>query len=105
MSVTRRHQVVKVLLAIALAVALIATGAAGGSAQPAGKAAQPADDLTAQRDMLLVGNNWDGTIDVIDPRTLERVGRFEAAPDFEQVVAGMGPDQQTARQLNNEFAA
>ena len=105
MSVTRRHQVVKVLLAIALAVALIATAAAGGSAQPAGKAAQPADDLTAQRDMLLVGNNWDGTIDVIDPRTLERVGRFEAAPDFEQVVAGMGPDQQTARQLNNEFAA
>jgi DNA-binding beta-propeller fold protein YncE len=57
------------------------------------------------RPMLLVGNNWDGTVDVIDPHTLEGVGQLNVAPDFEEVVAGMSPDQLTARQLNNEFAA
>ena len=55
--------------------------------------------------MLLVGNNWDGTVDVIDPHTLERVARLDAAPDFDEVVAAMTPDQLSARQLNNEFAA
>lgn len=104
MSAPLRQQLVKTIAAAALASALIAAAAAGGSA-PAATRADRADDLTAIRDMLLVGNNWDGTVDVIDPETLERVGRFESAPDFEQVVSQMSPEQQAARQVNNEFAA
>jgi hypothetical protein len=44
-------------------------------------------------------------VDVIDPHTLERIHRFDIAPDREEVIANMTPDQMTARQLNNEFAA
>lgn len=66
--------------------------------------AQPSGSTTL-RPMLLVGNNWDGTVDVIDPRTLERVARLDVAPDFDEAVAAMSPDQLSARQLNNEFAA
>jgi DNA-binding beta-propeller fold protein YncE len=56
-------------------------------------------------DVLLVGNNWDGTVDVIHPRTFARLDRIDVAPDFEQRLAEMTPDQRAARELNNEFAA
>jgi YVTN family beta-propeller protein len=112
------------LLAAALLSSVVAAtaGAAGpdGGLEPAGAGTfvpsplvDPAEDVlraepsgeNSIRPMLLVGNNWDGTVDVIDPHTLEHVGQLNVAPDFEEVVANMTPDQLTARQLNNEFAA
>ncbi|MCW3015783.1 MAG: serine/threonine protein kinase [Solirubrobacterales bacterium] len=36
------------------------------------------------RDALFVGNNWDGTIDVVDPDGLRRITRINAIPDIEQ---------------------
>jgi hypothetical protein len=33
-------------------------------------------------DVLLVGNNWDGTADVVDPRTFRRLVRINIVPDL-----------------------
>ncbi|MFK8844965.1 YncE family protein [Streptomyces sp. Ac-502] len=39
----------------------------------------------ALREVLFVGNNWDGTVDVLDSSTgLERIGRVNVIPDKEQ---------------------
>ena len=101
----RRNQFIRVVAAAAFAGVLTAAAAASPAGVEAKKAPGPPSDLTAIRNLLLVGNNWEGTVDVIDPRTLEGVGRIDVAPDFEQAVAEMTPDQLSARELNNEFAA
>jgi YVTN family beta-propeller protein len=36
------------------------------------------------REAVFVGNNWDGTADVIDPRTYERVARINIIPDIDE---------------------
>ena len=36
------------------------------------------DDL---RDVIVVGNNWDGTVDIYDPHTHERIKKLNAVPD------------------------
>jgi hypothetical protein len=33
------------------------------------------------RDVLFVGNNWEGTADLVDPVRLERIGRIDIIPD------------------------
>lgn len=33
------------------------------------------------RDAIVVGNNWDGTIDIYDPHTFERIKKLNAVPD------------------------
>jgi hypothetical protein len=35
----------------------------------------------ATRDVLFVGNNWEGTADIIDPVRLARIGRVDIVPD------------------------
>jgi len=39
---------------------------------------------SAMRDVLLVGNNWDGTADVIDAATYQRLRRINVIPDRDQ---------------------
>jgi YVTN family beta-propeller protein len=39
------------------------------------------------RDVLYVGNNWDGTADVVDPVTFERIDRLNIVPDLQQRMA------------------
>jgi DNA-binding beta-propeller fold protein YncE len=39
------------------------------------------------RDVLYVGNNWDGTADVIDPRTFTRITRLNIVPDRAERMA------------------
>ena len=34
-----------------------------------------------KRSVIVVGNNWDGTIDIYDPETFERIKKIDAAPD------------------------
>jgi YVTN family beta-propeller protein len=36
------------------------------------------------RPVILVGNNWDGTTDVLDPYTYERLDRIDVVPDIEE---------------------
>ncbi len=43
--------------------------------------------FAATRDVLYVGNNWDGTADVIDPTTFERITRLNIVPDKDERMA------------------
>lgn len=41
------------------------------------------------RDVLVVSNNWDGTVDLVDPRTFQRLKRVNVVPDREERVASI----------------
>lgn len=62
------------LLAATLAPYAAPAAASGGGQQPEGPV----------RAMVFVGNNWDGTVDVLRPGTLARVARLDAIPDYEE---------------------
>ncbi|MFJ8075004.1 YncE family protein [Streptomyces sp. NPDC096176] len=76
--------------AVVAALALAATGsvsATAASPASAGSAAQDADDRAADglREVMFVGNNWDGTADVIEARgDFAKIGRVNVIPDKEQ---------------------
>ena len=61
-----------------------------------GPAAAAAEDSrssgSATRDALFVGNNWDGTADVVDPHTFARLGRINIVPDLEERLAEIRKD-------------
>ncbi|MGK0248717.1 MAG: DNA-binding beta-propeller fold protein YncE [Oleispira sp.] len=40
--------------------------------------------VTDLRDVIVVGNNWDGTIDIYDPHTYQRIKKLNAIPDKEE---------------------
>jgi DNA-binding beta-propeller fold protein YncE len=44
------------------------------------------------RDVLYVGNNWEGTADVIDPVSFERIKRIDIVPDKEERLAEISMD-------------
>ncbi|MDX6671889.1 MAG: hypothetical protein QOI91_2252 [Solirubrobacteraceae bacterium] len=68
------------IVAIALAAAGLAVGAtAAAAAGPEGPPARP-DTLP----VMFVGNNWDGTADVIDARTYRRLARIDTIPDRQE---------------------
>jgi len=46
----------------------------------------------ATRDVLLVGNNWEGTADIVDPKRFVRIGRLDIIPDREQRMAEIQAD-------------
>ena len=50
----------------------------------------------APRDVLYVGNNWDGTADVIDPSSFQKLARINIVPDKQQRLAEIQaePDRQ-----------
>ena len=41
----------------------------------------------ATRDVMFVGNNWDGTADVIYPQTHQKLDRINIVPDLKQRIA------------------
>ncbi len=47
------------------------------------------------RSAILVGNNWDGTTDIVDPDTFERLGRVNVVPDLAERKAefALRPDR------------
>jgi YVTN family beta-propeller protein len=65
--------------------------------------AAPAMPATT-REALLVGNNWDGTVDALDPRTFERLARIDVVPDLGQRMLEMSPDELVAFYGNRELA-
>jgi DNA-binding beta-propeller fold protein YncE len=46
----------------------------------------------APRDVLYVGNNWDGTADVVDPNSFQKLARINIVPDKEQRLAEIQSD-------------
>ncbi|MFD7028737.1 YncE family protein [Streptomyces sp. NPDC059917] len=74
-----RTSSLRVLSAVcALAAALLAAG-------PAPAAATATADPTALREVLFVGNNWEGTADVLaSTGALDKIGRINVIPDKEE---------------------
>ncbi len=56
----------------------------------AAAAAAPAGADT--RDVLFVGNNWDGTADIVDPVRFERIARIDIVPDRAERIAEIQAD-------------
>jgi DNA-binding beta-propeller fold protein YncE len=57
-----------------------------------GIAAAPAGAAGPTRDVLFVGNNWDGTADVVDPQAFTRLGRIDIVPDKAERMAEIQRD-------------
>jgi DNA-binding beta-propeller fold protein YncE len=55
-------------------------------------AAAPASAGTPIRHVLYVGNNWDGTADVLDPVRFDRLARINIVPDLEARLAEIRAD-------------
>jgi DNA-binding beta-propeller fold protein YncE len=77
------------LRGIFIAAALTVAFAAGSSL-----VAAAADDVdraqtrpSPTRDVLAVSNNWDGTIDLVDPHTFKRLKRINIVPDRDERMA------------------
>jgi DNA-binding beta-propeller fold protein YncE len=51
---------------------------------PAAASAAPRKKPPKTRDVLYVGNNWDGTADVVQPRKFGRLARINIIPDIEE---------------------
>lgn len=79
MNKPRRIRLLAALAAVLLTSTLGATPASAGK-----KNATATDDL---RQVLLVGNNWEGTADVIDVATYQTVKRLNIIPDNEERMA------------------
>jgi DNA-binding beta-propeller fold protein YncE len=72
----------RVPLACLLAVALVA----------AAPAAAPAKKKSKTRPVLTVGNNWDGTADLVDPKRFTRLKRLNIIPDIQERMAEIQAD-------------
>ncbi|MFF8602390.1 YncE family protein [Streptomyces sp. NPDC015232] len=71
-------------LAAALAL-LAAVAGSGATAAPAAASPAPAAASEGLREVMFVGNNWDGTADVIESRgEFRRIGRVNVIPDREE---------------------
>jgi len=71
--------------AVAIAVAIAAGGALAAAAADSVDRAQSRPPPT--RDVLAVSNNWDGTIDLVDPHTFKRLKRINIVPDRDERMA------------------
>lgn len=56
----------------------------------------PSAAAAANRDVMFVGNNWDGTVDLVDARTFTKYQRIDVVGDLEERKASMTPDQLVA---------
>lgn len=68
----------------ALACALLVLGIAPAASHATDTAPDPVPGKT--RGVILVGNNWDGTTDIVDPETFDRLARVDVVPDREERV-------------------
>ena len=75
-------------LPVRLLIAALVVGAGAVGMLPSAAQAQ----RPATQDVLFVGNNWDGTADVVDPRTFRRLARINIVPDLEQRTAEIALD-------------
>jgi DNA-binding beta-propeller fold protein YncE len=68
-------------LVVALLASLLAALALPGAASAAGDEQQPEGDV---RRVVYVGNNWDGTADLVDPVRFRRLARVDVVPDRDE---------------------
>lgn len=61
------------VLVVAVTLALVPAATAAGA--------------TGLRDVVVVGNNWEGTADIFDPHTFHRITRLNIIPDYNERVA------------------
>ncbi|MBQ0923153.1 YncE family protein [Saccharopolyspora endophytica] len=78
-----------------------AVGAAALIALAAVPASATADE---RRDVMFVGNNWDGTVDLLDAADFDKYQRINVVPDLDQRVREMTPDQHAAMLIIRETA-
>ena len=71
-----RNGLIATLVAVLLAPAAVHASAFGPEPEPG-----------VTRSVILVGNNWDGTTDIVDPETFERLDRINVVPDREERMA------------------
>ncbi|MFC4077301.1 YncE family protein [Salinithrix halophila] len=69
----------KTLLGLAVATALTFIP----TTDPAG-AYQALPERPETRSVLFVGNNWEGTVDIIDPKSFTRLGQIQVIPDLKE---------------------
>ncbi|MGW1679018.1 YncE family protein [Saccharopolyspora sp. NPDC002376] len=56
----------------------------------------PSAAADSQRDVMFVGNNWDGTVDLVDAEHFGKYQRIDVVPDLQQRLAEMTPDEHVA---------
>ncbi|MCZ4494551.1 MAG: serine/threonine protein kinase [Conexibacter sp.] len=71
----------KTMMLVGVAALALAAGAPPAGAQAA-----------TTRDVVMVGNNWDGTADVLDGHTFQRLTRFDVVPDLAERMAEIRSD-------------
>ncbi len=54
------------------------------AAAPTSDAATLRPGTRRKRDVVFVGNNWDGTADLVDPTSFKRLGRLDIVPDYDE---------------------
>ena len=90
------------------------TGPLASAQAPDNERAKPgAAQAAAPRDVMFVGNNWEGTADVVDSHSYERLKRINVIPDEEERMAEISssPDklafflaiQQAIGEGNNQY--
>ena len=87
------------LLALVAAAAAAPVAAAAPTAPAAAAPAPAASASSAQAARgtartVFVGNNWEGTVDVLRPGTLRRVARIDAIPDRDERMAEIATNPQ-----------
>ena len=85
---------VAVLIGAIAASAVVALAADDSSSTRSAKPAVAGNGSQAERprrsptrDVLAVSNNWDGTVDLVDPRTFKRLKRINIVPDYDERFA------------------
>ncbi|MGB1299430.1 MAG: YncE family protein [Psychrobium sp.] len=72
-----------------LSIALLSISSFFASAE----STSPISNNIDMRDVIVVGNNWDGTIDIYDPHTFTRIKKLNAVPDkearLEEIYSGV----------------
>ncbi|MGH8894360.1 MAG: YncE family protein [Actinomycetes bacterium] len=78
--------------ATAVTLAALLAGLAVATPTAAVTRRMPAGQVSV-RDVMFVGNNWDGTLDLLDARTFARYQRIDVVPDLDERKAEMTPDE------------
>src|SRR3954447_17481829 len=84
----RRTLTAFVITALAAASGFLASRSADAAPAPRGAAAA----TSTPRSVMYIGNNWDGTANVVDSQTFAKVGRVNVVPDYAERMAEIQSD-------------
>lgn len=78
--VVRVRDTLRLMRRVLIAALLLAATASPAAAFTTGPRPEPG----VTRPVILVGNNWEGTTDIVDPDTFERLDRIDVIPDKDE---------------------